>query len=63
VIAYGTCLFLYLIVPNWPHCTVVLNLIVSLYSVVQGDVCPGADIPVKGPRSQFNLRNNSKVKK
>lgn len=47
--------FLYLIVDIFPAalvCGYFQSLIVYLYSVVHGDVCPGASSPEKGPRDQ-----------
>ena len=43
-------ILLFIICPNCACVQLFLILIVSLYSVVQeGDVCPGASTPVKGP--------------
>ena len=44
--------FLYLIAYCCPNCAYLQLLLVSLYFVAGGDVCPGASTLVKGPRSQ-----------
>ena len=46
---------LYLSVHNLPQLfrhTIILVLIVSLYFVAGGEICPGASIAAKGPRPQ-----------
>ena len=53
----GSCFlaFLSLIVHNMPQLCMRLFLvpyIVSLYSVAQGDVCPGASTAAEGPKAQ-----------
>ena len=46
------CILLFVIAPTAHVCSYFSLLIVSLYSVAGGDVCPGASTLVKGPRSQ-----------